>query len=115
MCRDFSAEQIDQKWVGDFKQIDTDEGLVFPEPSRACSHGHLLGSALSGRHPTARLGQAAVNMIGVIFYTDKGIQVHLGNLRRGLGSARDPPIHETDRLVAVPISAGRRQVGPEWG
>ena len=51
---------------------------------------HLLGFALSDRHPTAELAQAAVNMAvatrstrggdvaGVIFHTDKGAQYTSG-------------------------------------
>ena len=85
--RDFSAGRADQKWVGDFKQIDTGEGPVFLGTVEDLFSRRLLGFALSDRHPTSGLAQAAVNMAvaarggdvaGVIFHTDKGTQYTSG-------------------------------------
>ena len=85
--RDFSAEAVDRKWVGDFKQIHTGEGPVFLATVEDLFSRRLLGFALSDRHPTAGLAQAAVNMAvaarggdvaGVIFHTDKGTQYTSG-------------------------------------
>ena len=76
--RDFSAEGVDRKWVGDFKQIHTGEGPVFLATIKDLFSRRLLGFALSDRHPTAELAQAAVNMAGVIFHTDKGTQYTSG-------------------------------------
>lgn len=85
--RDFSAEAVDRKWVGDFKQIHTGEGPVFLATVEDLFSRRLLGFALSDRHPTAELAQAAVNMAvaarggdvaGVIFHTDKGAQYTSG-------------------------------------
>ena len=81
--RDFSADGVDRKWVGDFKQIHTGEGPVFLATVEDLFSRRLLGFALSDCHPTAELAQAAINMAvaarggdvaGVIFHTDKGAQ-----------------------------------------
>ena len=81
--RDFSAERIDQKWVGDFKQVNTDEGPVFLATVEDLFSRRMLGFAQSNRYPTAELACAALNMAtavrgghvaGVIFHTDKGTQ-----------------------------------------
>ena len=87
LSRDFSAGRADQKWVGDFKQIDTGEGPVFLGTVEDLFSRRLLGFALSDRHPTSGLAQAAINMAvaarggdvaGVIFHTDKGTQYTSG-------------------------------------
>ena len=81
--RDFSAARVDQKWAGDFKQIHTGEGPVFLGTVEDLFSRRLLGFALSDRHPTAELAEAAINMAvatrggdvtGVISHTDKGTQ-----------------------------------------
>ena len=85
--RDFSAARVDQKWAGDFKQINTREGPVFLGTVEDLFSRRLLGFALSDRHPTAELAQAAIHMAaatrggdvtGVIFHTDKGTQYTSG-------------------------------------
>ena len=85
--RDFSACRVDQKWAGDFKQINTGEGPVFLGAVEDLFSRRLLGFALSDRHPTAELAQAAINtaaatkggdVTGVIFHTDKGTQYTSG-------------------------------------
>ena len=74
---------MNQKWVGDFKQINTDEGPVFLATVEDLFSRRMLGFAQSDRHPTAELATAAINMAaavrggditGVIFHTDKGSQ-----------------------------------------
>lgn len=55
--RDFSAGRVDQKWVGDFKQIHTLEGPVFLWTVEDLFSRRLLGFALSDRPPTAELGR----------------------------------------------------------
>ena len=81
--RDFTAEAPDQKWVGDFKQIDTAEGPVFLAAVEDLYSRRMLGFATSDAYPTADLAAAALNMAaatrggdvaGVIFHTDKGSQ-----------------------------------------
>ena len=81
--RDFTAQGPDHKWVGDFKQIDTDEGPVFLATVEDLYSRRMLGFAQSDSHPTAQLATAAINMAaaarggdvaGVIFHTDKGSQ-----------------------------------------
>ncbi len=81
--RDFTAEAPDQKWVGDFKQIDTEQGPVYLATVEDLFSRRMLGYATSDDYPTARLATAAINMAaatrggdveGVIFHTDKGSQ-----------------------------------------
>jgi transposase InsO family protein len=81
--RDFTAGGPNQKWVGDFKQIDTDEGPVFLATVEDLFSRRMLGFALSDDYPDAELAKAAINMAvavrggvvaGVIFHTDKGTQ-----------------------------------------
>ena len=81
--RDFTAGGVDEKWVGDFKQIDTGEGPVFLATVEDLFSRRMLGFAQSDRHPTAELATDALNMAaavrggtvaGVIFHTDKGSQ-----------------------------------------
>ena len=81
--RDFSAGRVDQKWAGGFKQIHTGEGPVFLGTVEDLLSRRLFGFALSDRHPTAGLAEAAIHMAaatgggdvaGVIFHTDKGTQ-----------------------------------------
>ncbi len=86
--RDFTAEAPDQKWVGDFKQIPTDQGPVFLATVEDLYSRRMLGFATSERDPTAGLAAAALNMAaatrggsvaGVIFHTDKGAQYSSGD------------------------------------
>ena len=86
--RDFTAQAPDQKWVGDFKQINTAEGPVFLATVEDLYSRRMLGFATSRRHPTADLAAAALNMAaatrggnvaGVIFHTDKGAQYTAGD------------------------------------
>ena len=81
--RDFTAGGVNEKWVGDFKQIDTGEGPVFLATVEDLFSRRMLGFAQSDRHPTAELATDALNMAaavrggavaGVIFHTDKGSQ-----------------------------------------
>ena len=81
--RDFTARAPNQKWVGDFKQVDTAEGPVFLATVEDLYSRRMLGFATSDAHPTAGLAAAALNMAaaarggdvaGVIFHTDKGAQ-----------------------------------------
>jgi len=81
--RDFTASKPNQKWCGDFKQIDTDEGPVFLASCEDLFSRRLVGFALSDRYPDAALAKAAIHMAvavrggvvaGVIFHTDRGSQ-----------------------------------------
>ena len=81
--RDFTAGGVDEKWVGDFKQVNTAEGPVFLATVEDLFSRRMLGFAQSDRHPTAQLATDALNMAaavrggtvaGVIFHTDKGSQ-----------------------------------------
>ena len=81
--RDFTAERPDQKWVGDFKQVNTEQGPVYLATVEDLYSRRMLGYATSDAYPTARLATAAINMAtatrggrvqGVIFHTDKGSQ-----------------------------------------
>ena len=81
--RDFSAEGIDQKWCGDFKQVPTAEGPVFLATVEDLYSRRMVGQAASDRYPTAELAKQAINTAvatrggdvkGVIFHSDKGSQ-----------------------------------------
>ncbi len=81
--RDFTAERADQKWVGDFKQVHTEQGPVYLATVEDLHARRMLGFAQSDAYPTAQLATAAINMAagtrgsdvaGVIFHTDKGSQ-----------------------------------------
>ena len=81
--RDFSATKPDEKWCGDFKQIDTLEGPTYLSSCEDLFSRRMLGFALSDDYPDAELAKAAINMAvatrggvvaGVIFHTDKGTQ-----------------------------------------
>ena len=81
--RDFNASKPDEKWCGDFKQIDTLEGPTYLSSCEDLFSRRMLGFALSDDYPTAELAKAAINMAvatrggviaGVIFHTDKGTQ-----------------------------------------
>ena len=81
--RDFTAGGANEKWVGDFKQVHTDEGPVFLATVEDLFSRRMLGFAQSDRYPTAELAEDAINMAaavrgggvaGVIFHTDKGSQ-----------------------------------------
>jgi transposase InsO family protein len=81
--RDFHASKPNEKWCGDFKQIDTDEGPVFLASCEDLFSRRMLGFALADTYPNAELATAAINMAvavrggdvtGVIFHTDRGSQ-----------------------------------------
>ena len=57
--RDFTAEGPDQKWVGDFKQVNTVEGPVCLATVEDLFSRRMLGFAQSDAYPTAQLATAA--------------------------------------------------------
>ena len=59
--RDFTVGGVNEKWVGDFKQIDTAEGPVFLATVEDLFSGRMLGFAQSSRHPTAELATDALD------------------------------------------------------
>ena len=88
--RDFTAGGVNEKWVGDFKQVNTAEGPVFlatcasvptsapAEPVNTAEgpvflatvedlfSRRMLGFAQSDRHPTAQLATDALNMAAAV-------------------------------------------------
>lgn len=81
--RDFTAEAPDQKRVGDFKQVNTDQRPVFVASVEDLYSRRMAGLATSDRCPTAEFAVAALNMAaaarggsaqGLIFHTDRGSQ-----------------------------------------
>ena len=64
--RDFTADGVNEKWVGDFKQIDTGEGPVFLATVEDLFSRRMLGFAQSDRHPTAELATDALNMAAAV-------------------------------------------------
>ena len=95
-CRDFTADGVDEKWVGDFKQIDTGRGRCSSPPWRTCSPGGCWAS----RSPTAtppRSWPRALNMAaavrggtvaGVIFHTARALNIPPTRSRRPAPSSR---------------------------
>ena len=107
--RDFTAGGVDEKWVGDFKQIDTAEGPVFLATVEDLFSRRMLGFAQSDRHPTAQLATDALNMAaavrggavaGVIFHTDKGSQYTSDAFAAACAKLKITPIDGTRRLRA---------------
>ncbi len=81
--RDFTAGGVNEKRVGDFKQIDTGEGPVLPAGVEDLFSRRMPGFAQSDRRRSAELATDAINMAaavrgggvaGVIFHTDKDSQ-----------------------------------------
>ena len=78
--RDFTAEQVDQRWCGDLTEIPTDEGKLYLATVLDLASRRLPGFAMSEHHDAA-LAKAALCMAaatrggdvdGVIFHSDKG-------------------------------------------
>src|SRR5690606_2622625 len=76
-------ERPNQRWCGDFKQIDTDEGPTFLASCEDLFSRRMLGFALSDHYPDAALATAAIHMAvatrggevaGVVFHSDRGSQ-----------------------------------------
>ncbi len=81
--RDFTASRPDERWCGDFKQINTVEGPTYLASCEDLFARRMLGFAFSDEYPDAELAKAAINMAvatrgsvvtGVIFHSDKGTQ-----------------------------------------
>ena len=60
--RDFTAQCPDQKWVGDFKQINTAEGPVFLATVEDLYSRRMLSFATSDAYSIADLATAALHM-----------------------------------------------------
>lgn len=80
LCRDFTADRPNQKWVGDMTEIPTDEGKLYLSTVIDLYSRRLLGCATSA-HPDADLAGQTIKMAvavrggdvtGVIFHTDQG-------------------------------------------
>lgn len=86
--RDFTAEAVNQRWVGDITEIPTGEGKLYLATVIDLYSRRLLGAATSV-HPDAQLAKAAITMAvtarggkdnlwredeseRVIFHTDRG-------------------------------------------
>ncbi len=78
--RQFSAEEIDQRWCGDLTEIPTDDGKLYLATVLDLASRRLAGFAMREHHDSA-LAKAALCMAaavrggdvaGVIFHSDKG-------------------------------------------
>ena len=85
--RDFSADGINQKQFGDFKEVKTGEGPVLLATVLDLCSRRMAGFATSEGYPTAELAKAAINTAaatrggdikGVVFHSDKGTQYTAG-------------------------------------
>ena len=87
--RDFTAEDVNQKWFGDGTEIVTGEGKLHLASVLDIGSRRILGFALSGRHDAelayGALAMAAAvrggNTAGVIFHTDQGSEYTAGLVR----------------------------------
>ena len=79
--RGFSADGVDQKQFGGFKEAETAEGPVFSAVVLGLCSRRVAGFAASDRCPAAGLAEAAVdtavatrggNIGGVVFHSGKG-------------------------------------------
>lgn len=78
--RDFSAEEVNQRWCGDLTEIGTDEGKLYLATVLDVASRRMPGFAI-GEHHDAPLARAALCMAaavrggrvaGVVFHSDKG-------------------------------------------
>ncbi len=88
--RDFTAQQVNQKWFGDGTEIRTAEGKLYLASVLDIASRRILGFALSGHHD-AQLAYGALAMAaavrggqvdGVILHTDQGSEYTAGLFRR---------------------------------
>ncbi len=87
--RDFTAEDVNQKWFGDGTEISTDEGKLHLASVLDISSRRIVGFALSERHDAelayGALAMAAAvrggNVAGVIFHTGQGSEYTSGTVR----------------------------------
>jgi len=82
--RDFTAEAPNQKWCGDFKQADTDQGPVYLASVEDPFSRRILAFATSERYPTAPLAKPAAG-------------------RPAADPARVPPARRTTVLAVRPL------------
>ncbi len=80
VARNFTAEQIDQRWCGDLTEIPTEEGKLYLASVLDLASRRMAGFAM-GEHHDARLARAALltaaavrggHVAGVVFHSDKG-------------------------------------------
>ena len=88
--RDFTAQQVNQKWFGDGTEIITGQGKLYLASVLDVASRRILGFALSGHHD-AQLAYGALAMAaavrggqvnGVILHTDQGSEYTAGLFRR---------------------------------
>lgn len=95
ICRDFTAEAPNSRWVGDIKQIDTGEGKLYLATAIDLFSRAVPGFAFSD-HPDAALACDAITTAvasrggrdairGVIFHTDRGSTYTAGDFGRLCG------------------------------
>ena len=91
VCRNFTADRLDQRWFGDGNEIVTDEGKLFLDSVLDMASRRVVGFAL-GAHHDAELAYAALSMAvavrggrdaiaGVILHTDQGSEYTAGLVR----------------------------------
>ena len=90
--RDFTAQQVNQKWFGDGTEIRTAEGKLYLASVLDIGSRRILGFALSEHHD-AQLAYGALAMAvavrggqvaGVILHTDQGSEYTAGLVPAGL-------------------------------
>ena len=105
--RDFTASRPDEKWCGDFKQINTQEGPVYLGTVEDLYSRRMLGFALSDRYPHRRAGQSRGehghrhprrNRRGSDFPHRPRLSIQRRSVHQSLRAAGDRPIHGKSRL-----------------
>jgi len=93
--RDFTAQQINQKWYGDGTEIETDEGKLQLDSVLDMASRRIVGFAIGEHHDTelayaaltvavaVRGGKEAIS--GVIFHTDQGSEYTADDFRAACG------------------------------
>lgn len=80
LCRDFSAEKLNEKWSGDLTEVPTDEGKLYLAAVEDLASRRVPGFAIAEHHD-AELACGALKMAaavrggdvdGVIFHSDRG-------------------------------------------
>ncbi len=104
----FDPDQPDVAWCDDLTFIPTDEGWLYLASVLDLASRHLVGWSMGAHHDAGLVCdalQAAVatrgryRMDGTIFHSDRGSELRLGRLHRGLRAAGPAALYGPRRVV----------------
>ena len=108
--RDFTAQEINEKWCGDLTEIPTDEGKLYLAAVEDLASRRVPGFSISEHHD-AEVAAAAIQMAaatrggdvrGVIFHSDKGSEYTARTLPMRVSDSGSPSRWgESDRLSTM--------------